>query len=141
MAIGGSILLILAGVTVASGPGAHPGRADVRYAGLALAAVGLVVLWLAIVLRYRPVWLRERRRATYARARSARRVVTSTAGRATRRYPRRPVPPTPTPVIAPAPEQPLESLGQVASLVDHTQIPGQHGKRPPSPRGRLRYPF
>jgi hypothetical protein len=138
MAIGGSLLVILAGVGVALGPGAQPGRLDVRDAGLALAALGLIVLWLAIVLRYRPVWLRERRRATYAQMRASRRP----QPRAVRRLPRRPAPPIPaTPVIAPAPEQPLSDLGQVASLLEHTQMPGQHGKRPPSPRGKFRYPF
>jgi hypothetical protein len=140
MAIGGGIFLIVTGVLVATVPGAQPGRADMRYAGLVMTALGLVVLWLAIVSRNRSAWRLERRRATYARMRAVRRP----------RYPRRraassaPAVVSPAPsaaVIAPVPEQPLSSLGQIVSLVDQTQKPGQHGRRPPSPRGRWRYPF
>ncbi len=143
MAIGGSVFLILAGVFVATGPGARQGLVEVRYAGLAMAAVGLVLLWLGIMARLRPAWQRERRREAYARARSARRPVprprpaTAVAkpfvGRYLRQYGRDVEP-------MPAPTQSLTALGQVKSLLAHTRMPGQHGKRPPSPMGRLKYP-
>src|SRR5438477_6487559 len=146
MAIGGSVLLILAGLIVASGLG-H------RNVGLAMAGFGLVALCLAIILRYRPVWLRERRRQTYARLRAARLrsigvwtapVVSGPVRVGPLRNPRRrrrgaPAQPAPQ-IIAPVPEQPLSNLAQVESLVDHSRRPGQHGKLPPSPRGKLRYP-
>jgi hypothetical protein len=133
MAIGGSLFLIVAGLIVAVSPGGQAGRPDTRYAGLVMTAVGLLILFFAIALRHRSAWRLDRRRAQYARLRTARRLA--------RRPGRRPSSiSAAAPYIAPAPERPLSTLGQVDTLVNHTQMPGQHGKLPPSPRGRYRYP-
>jgi Domain of unknown function (DUF6458) len=137
MALGSSVFLIVAGVFVAAGLGAQPGRADMRTAGWLITLIGLAALWLTIVLRYQSA--RRERRAATARPRwrtRPRRV----AGPRLVRYPRRPIRSYGDRTVTDEPQLPLSSLGQIVSLVHQSQVRGQHGKLPPSPLGKLRYP-